>query len=101
MTNFSFSIVDNSGFIDQKEFEEKLEINLPALQKALEGEEKYSDALDWHDISLWAGEEWLKKYEEIGNRINKDCDALVVIGIGGSNQAARAVYEALGKKNNV
>ncbi len=101
MIDFSFSIVDNSGFIDQKEFEEKLEINLPTLQKALEGEEKYSDALDWHDVSLWAGEEWLKKYEEIGNRINKDCDALVVIGIGGSNQAARAVYEALGKKNNV
>ncbi|MGN1164278.1 MAG: glucose-6-phosphate isomerase, partial [Candidatus Ornithospirochaeta sp.] len=75
--------------------------NLNALITAKEGEEKYSQSLGWHDVSLWAGEDWLNKYEEAADRVKKDADALVVIGIGGSNQAARAVYEAIGQKNNV
>ena len=101
MTHINFKYVDNSGLIGKEEYKARLERNLPSLDRALKGEEKYKDTLGWHNVSLWAGEEWLEKYEETALRVRKDADALVVIGIGGSNQAARAVYEALGRKNDV
>ena len=101
MTDINFKYVDNSGLIGKEEYKARLERNLPSLDRALKGKEKYKDTLGWHNVSLWAGEEWLEKYEETALRVRKDADALVVIGIGGSNQAARAVYEALGRKNDV
>ena len=101
MADFKLRIVDNSGCIGEKEFSDRVKNNLSALITAAKGEEKYSGSLGWHKVSEWAGEEWLKRYEEEAEKVRKDGDALVVIGIGGSNQAARAVYEAIGQKNNV
>ena len=99
--DIGFGYLDGSSLIKEEEYRDNLEKNLPSLEKALKGEEKYKSVLGWHKVSLWAGDEWLEKYEKTAERIKKDGDALVVIGIGGSNQAARAVYEALGQKNNV
>ena len=101
MSDLKLWIADNSGCIGEKEFSERVEKNLSALITAGEGEAKYSQSLGWHNVSKWAGEEWLEKYEEYAERVRKDGDALVVIGIGGSNQAARAVYEAVEKKSGV
>lgn len=95
--SFKFSYTDSIGLFS--DFEEKVKANLSALHTVQKGEEKYSQSLGWHNVSEWAGEEWLEKYETLASKINKEADAFVVIGIGGSNQAARAVYEALGQKN--
>ena len=101
MSSLDFGFSDNSGLFSDELFSSNLNKNLPHLVTAVEGEERYSPSLGWHRVKEWAGKEWLEIYLSLAAEIKKDADALVVIGIGGSNQAARAVYEALGKKNNV
>ena len=65
------------------------------LTRAQAGEEKYSGNLGWLHVEEWAGEEKLREIETCAGRVREDGEILVVIGIGGSNQAARAVVEAL------
>lgn len=99
MNRISFSYLDNSGLFLQNNFNKKVEENLSFLSLTMKGEERYASSLGWHSVSKWAGKEKIREYEEIGNRVREKADALVVIGVGGSNQAARAVYAALGKKS--
>lgn len=101
MSHIDFRYIDNSGLFCSDSFSFQVEKNLQHLMIAQEGEERYSSSLGWHSVNEWAGAEWLNIYESLATEIRKEADALVVIGIGGSNQAARAVYEALGKRNKV
>lgn len=71
---------------------------LALLASVQQGQDCYRESLGWHCVSQWANEGWLRKYESLANEIRKDADAFVVIGIGGSNQASRAVIEALGSR---
>lgn len=99
MGQITFSYLDNSGLFLQNNFNKKVEENLCLLSRVIKGEERYSSSLGWHSVLEWAGEEKIREYEEKGRKIRESSDALVVIGVGGSNQAARAVYEALEKKS--
>ena len=99
MSFLSFRYEDHSNFFSEECFKARVKENIDYLEKVQEGEEKYASFLGWHRVDEWAGEEWLKRYESLASEIRKECDILVVIGVGGSNQAARAVYEALGKKD--
>lgn len=99
MVNLAFSCFDNSGLFDRAEFEKRVASNLPILRVVSSGEERYSESLGWHEVEKWAGAERLREYESLAKKVKGKADALVVIGIGGSNQAARAVYEALGQKS--
>ena len=99
MSFLSFRYEDHSNFFSEECFKARVKENIDYLEKVQEGEEKYASFLGWHRVDEWAGEEWLKRYESLAGEIRKECDTLVVIGVGGSNQAARAVYEALGKKD--
>lgn len=101
MASIDFRYIDNSGVFSDETFSSQVEKNLQHLKTAQKGEERYAVSLGWHNVNEWAGEAWLDKYETLASEIREEADALVVIGIGGSNQAARAVYEALGRKNNV
>lgn len=49
----------------------------------------------WCDMESCADEELLCRIEEKARRIRSQADAFVVIGVGGSNNAARAVIDAL------
>lgn len=99
MKDIEFKYVDNSAFICEEDFRKSVKDNIEALKTAALGEERYSLSLGWHKVEEWAGDEWIEKYESLAEKVRKDSDALVVIGIGGSNQAARAVYEALEKRS--
>jgi len=101
MQELGFRIVDNSGVFLENEVSNQALLKVNALKKAQAGEERYGISLGWHDVSEWAGLDCLRVYQELADDIRKDADALVVIGIGGSNQAARAVYDAIGCKSNV
>lgn len=100
MYDIEFKYVDNSSFITPEVFQNRVKDNIEALKRAQMGEQCYSSSLGWHNVEEWAGDDWLERYERVADVVRKDADALVVIGIGGSNQAARAVYEALGKKSS-
>lgn len=101
MKDIFFSCTDHSGAFSEETFRNTVNSNKEALYTAQKGEKRYSVSLGWHDVDEWAGEKWLSEYESLAAKVRKDADALVVIGIGGSNQAARAVYEALGCKSQV
>ena len=101
MKDIFFSCTDQSGAFSEETFRNTVNSNKEALYTAQKGEKRYSVSLGWHDVDEWAGEKWLSEYESLAAKVRKDADALVVIGIGGSNQAARAVYEALGCKSQV
>ena len=67
----------------------------PLLAEVLAGEARYQDSLGWFSVDEAAGPERVDFLLEQAARVRADADAFVVIGIGGSNQAARAVVKAL------
>ena len=89
------NVKDASGLLDMDRVAALAGKSAPILDRVKAGEQKYRESLGWHDVEEWAGETWLSRYEELAEFVKKNADALVVIGVGGSNQAARAVYEAL------
>ena len=65
--------------------------NIRILEEAKTGENCYADSQGWLDTEEWAGEENIKRLEEIAKEIRENADAFVLIGVGGSNNAARSV----------
>ena len=74
---------------------QRLQAAAPLLAEVLAGEEQYQDNLGWLSVDEAAGPERVDFLLEQAARVRADADAFVVIGIGGSNQAARAVVKAL------
>ncbi len=79
----------------EKELPSYIKKHMQILQTVQAGEECYKDSLGWHDTSIWAGDETIDKIESIAAGIRKIADAFVLIGVGGSNNAARSVIEAI------
>ncbi len=69
------------------------------LSKIQAGEKEYSDSLGWFDTKEWTDDAHLSHIEEIASKVRQSCDAFVLIGVGGSNNAARSVIEALPQKD--
>jgi glucose-6-phosphate isomerase len=61
---------------------------------------KYKDSLGWWNLDQEASKEKLDKINSLAAKIRSLGSVLVLIGIGGSNQGARAVIEALEKKDD-
>lgn len=81
---------------EQKEnLEQMLRKNADVLSKAQAGEAQFADSLGWLDTREWAGEDMLDRLEALAREIRGNADAFVLIGVGGSNNAARSVVEAL------
>ncbi|MCF0135159.1 MAG: glucose-6-phosphate isomerase, partial [Lachnospiraceae bacterium] len=76
-------------------FEKMMAENKEALTIAKVGEERYHDSQDWLDTEICAGEEKLARIEEIAANVKANADAFVLVGVGGSNNAARAVITVL------
>lgn len=55
----------------------------------------YNDSLGWMNLEKWADKERIAELKALADEIRADADVLVLVGVGGSNQAARAVIEAL------
>ena len=89
------SIRDQRALVGEAELTAAIQNGVPALQLAQAGEDRYSDSQGWLHVDEWANEEVLSTIESIAARIRETCDAFVLIGVGGSNNAARAVIEAL------
>lgn len=57
----------------------------------------YEDSMGFLDPEEWASEEALAGLEETAAKVREKAEAFVIIGVGGSNNAARAVIKALKK----
>ena len=65
------------------------------FNKILKKDLAYSDSIGWFDVSEWASEDKIEHIEKLADKVRKDADVFVLIGVGGSNNAARSVIEAL------
>ena len=79
----------------QGELKEVMEENIDIFRSVLKGEDEYVDSLGWFSVDKWAGYEEVQKLKKLAAHIRENADAFVIIGVGGSNNAARAVIEAL------
>ena len=88
-------IEDRSGRLDMAALARAQRASAPLLTRCCAGEARYADSLGWLDTKKWAGEQVLAEIESLAAEIRKKADVLIVIGVGGSNNAARAVERAL------
>lgn len=75
----------------------RLLADAPALWQSLRAEAAYADSLGWLDCEA-ATEGCLPRVLEKAAEWRSFADTLVVVGVGGSNQAARGVIDALGAR---
>ena len=85
--------------LTEEVLDQRVQAAAPLLAEVLAGEEQYQDNLGWFSVDEAAGPERVDFLLEQAARVRADADAFVVIGIGGSNQAARAVVKALRPEN--
>ena len=89
------SIRDQRALVSEAELATAVQEGIPVLERVQKGEAAYADSLGWLHVDEWAGEEVLSRIEQLAAQIRETCDAFVLIGVGGSNNAARSVIEAL------
>lgn len=89
-----FSKMNN--FVTADEIKDKLELNRSLITEILNPVKRESDVLGWIDLEKVADEKLVGQIEEKACEIREKADVFVLIGIGGSNQGARAVIEVLG-----
>lgn len=94
-------IEDQKNCVSQEELLRAMQDAEPVLKRAQAGEEKYADSQGWLDLEKWAGEDTLSHIEKLAAEIQANSDAFVLIGVGGSNNAARSVVKALADGSKV
>ncbi len=104
MTKISLEYRDALEQITQKEFQSAQKQNENILKDIIKSEitgdaqglnQTYQDNLGWLDSEEWAGEKAIRHLLKKAGKIRMDADVFVLIGVGGSNQAARSVINAL------
>ena len=88
-------IIHNENKEQKNKLDRMIEKNENLLKEAKAGENCYADSQGWLDTQEWADEQKLCRLETLANEIRENADAFVLIGVGGSNNAARSVIEAL------
>lgn len=92
MIRVNLSRVDNSSKNLMKSMKNKVvEIDKMINEKTGEG----SDFLGWLDYAKNLKSSEIKRINKTAERIQKNCDVLVVIGIGGSYLGSKAVIDAI------
>lgn len=91
----NIKIKDLNNRVTDAELKQAMKDAAPILARAQAGEEKYADSQGWLNPEQWAGEDTLARIEAIAAEVRSNSDAFVLIGVGGSNNAARSVIKAL------
>lgn len=81
--------------VHAKDLEQAIAQNVPLLDAVKQGESCFSQSLGWHDLNAWASDDHICQFLAAAEKIRQEAEVLVLIGVGGSNNAARAVIEAL------
>jgi len=91
----NLTIRDKRALVSEAELSGAIQAGVPVLLQAQKGEERFAESQGWLDVEEWANDSVLTNIEAIAARVRSSCDAFVLIGVGGSNNAARSVIEAL------
>lgn len=92
-------VIHNHTEVRKEKLNQIMGANEPLLDEAKAGEACYADSLGWLDTEEWADNQTLARLETLAKEIRENADAFVLIGVGGSNNAARSVIEALRKED--
>ncbi len=79
---------------------ERYEKTVSERIKRVDGREGFDGYLGWTDVKRWADDAMLDSIRNTAQDIRRMADVFAVVGIGGSNQGARAVIEALPERAN-
>lgn len=93
------TVKDQRELVTEEALRQAMQCNAEILRRAQAGEAKYSDSQGWLDVNEWASDAILTHIEQIAADVRAHCDAFVIIGVGGSNNAARSVIEALAQQS--
>ena len=88
---------DITGFL--QELQDMMNGHASLLAKTQKGDPAYKDSLGWLDTGICAGERELERIEKKAAQIRMRADAFVLIGVGGSNNAARSVIEGVAHRS--
>lgn len=88
---------DITGFL--QELQDMMNGHASLLAKTQRGDPVYKDSLGWLDTGICAGERELERIEKKAAQIRMRADAFVLIGVGGSNNAARSVIEGVAHRS--
>ncbi|WP_407308050.1 glucose-6-phosphate isomerase [Desulfosporosinus sp. SB140] len=88
-----------STFISQDEIYDSIEKHRELIKKVLKASTEDQDNLGWVNLSSVANEQLIIEIKEKADEIREKADVFVLIGVGGSNQGARAVIESMGDNN--
>lgn len=103
MTNIELTYLDAKNQVTNQELSEMMSRNQGFLDEALKQiTEKRGgsqldatdDVLGWLNVDEWASQEAVDQIMKMADEVRKNADVFVLIGVGGSNQAARAVIKA-------
>lgn len=94
-SDLSLHLSDQQQIITSSEWETLILSQASLLNRIKAGETCYSDSLGWLDVAQWASPDALKTIQAKADEIRAKADVFVIIGVGGSNQAARAIITAL------
>lgn len=96
MKNISLEITEALRFLDKSAID-SLKDKVVAAHTELEaGTSPGSDFLGWLHLPSSITPEFLADIQNTANTLRKNCDTIIVAGIGGSYLGSRAVIEALG-----
>lgn len=93
------TVKDQRELVTEEALRQAMQCHAEILRRAQAGEAKYSDSQGWLDVNEWASDAILTHIEQIAADVRAHCDAFVIIGVGGSNNAARSVIEALAQQS--
>ena len=68
------------------------------ISSVLAGNFASSNQLGWFSPAKWRGSAHLAKIKKLANKIRRDGEVFVLIGVGGSNRGAQSLIESLGDK---
>ena len=69
------------------------------LARCQAGEVRHASSLGWLHVDDWASDEKIAQVEDLAGRLRERADTFVLVGVGGSNNAARAALCALGARD--
>ncbi|MFI3168375.1 MAG: glucose-6-phosphate isomerase [Faecalibacterium sp.] len=99
MVLFDFDAAQDA--ISRQEYEAFYAEQQPLITQALCGALPYADSMGWYCVDRWANDGMLDALLAKAAEIKENATAFVLVGVGGSNQAARAAIRAIGEKSGI
>ncbi len=95
MEKIKLTINQVYDFVSEQEILQQAETASACNQALHDGSRAGNDFLGWVTLPSSVSEELIKEIEDTAAELRSRCDAVVVVGIGGSYLGARAVIDAL------